>query len=174
MSKIYIVGPVGSGKSTLARKISLELNIPCYELDNVVWKKNETGPDTRRSESEITQIFDRIISNNDWIIENVGKDIFDKGYVTADVIIYLKFKKSTLYYRVIKRWIKQNIGFESSAYNSDLKMLHQMLKWVDTGIKDSVLINISKYMDKTIILTERTINKYQNQDIYKRLVLKNY
>jgi len=40
MSKIYIVGIVASGKTTLARKLSLQLTIPHYELDRIVY--NET------------------------------------------------------------------------------------------------------------------------------------
>jgi adenylate kinase family enzyme len=34
--RIHIIGSVGSGKTTLARTLSSRLNIPFYELDNVV------------------------------------------------------------------------------------------------------------------------------------------
>ncbi|MGM0845159.1 MAG: shikimate kinase [Bacillota bacterium] len=37
--KIHIIGSVGSGKSTLGRKMSSEMDIPLYELDNVVWQR---------------------------------------------------------------------------------------------------------------------------------------
>lgn len=40
-NKIHIIGSVGSGKTTLARKLSSQLGIPYYELDNVVRKKVE-------------------------------------------------------------------------------------------------------------------------------------
>lgn len=46
--KIHIIGSVGSGKTTLARTLSSHLNIPFYELDNVVWKRFQSG-DVRRS-----------------------------------------------------------------------------------------------------------------------------
>lgn len=108
MPKIYIIGVVGSGKSTLARKLSSELCIPYYELDNVVWEKNECGPDRRRSEDEIIQILDDIISQINWIIEHVGKNNFDKGFDYADTILYLclSLKRKLLYWRVLKRWMK--------------------------------------------------------------------
>ncbi|WP_440338356.1 shikimate kinase [Lysinibacillus sphaericus] len=38
-SKIHIIGSVGSGKTTLAKELSAKLNIPYYELDNVVLVK---------------------------------------------------------------------------------------------------------------------------------------
>lgn len=36
-NKIHIIGSVGSGKTTLARALSYQLNIPYYELDNVLF-----------------------------------------------------------------------------------------------------------------------------------------
>jgi len=36
VSKVYIIGSVASGKTTMARRMSKNLNIPWYELDNVV------------------------------------------------------------------------------------------------------------------------------------------
>lgn len=48
-NKIHIIGSVGSGKTTLARELSSKLNIPFYELDNVMWKRYESG-DIRRTE----------------------------------------------------------------------------------------------------------------------------
>lgn len=38
-NKIHIIGSVGSGKTTLARNLSTTINVPFYELDNVVWKR---------------------------------------------------------------------------------------------------------------------------------------
>lgn len=38
--KIYIIGSVGSGKTTLARKVARKLQVPHFETDNFVWKRN--------------------------------------------------------------------------------------------------------------------------------------
>lgn len=172
MPKIYILGSVGSGKSTLARKISAELNIPCYELDNIVWQKNETGPDSKRDELEINQMFQNILIQDNWIIENVGRSYFNEGLKESDAIIYLDLNRGTLYYRVFKRWLKQNIGLENAPYKTDLKMLKQMLKWVDKEKNNSKLKKLNEYADKTIILNNKNINKYQEQDRYQKLILK--
>ena len=161
MTKIYILGAVGSGKSTLAKKISYELNIPYYELDNIIWKKNDEGPDSKRAKKEITTIFNEIIKQENWIIENVGKNIFDKGLEYADKIIYLNFKKRILYYRVLKRWIKQNLKIEKAPYKTNLKMLIQMFKWVDKEKTNSKLSKLTKYMNKVTILDHKSLKKYK-------------
>lgn len=49
LRKIHIIGSVGSGKTTLARKLSNQLGIPHYELDNVVWKRHKPR-DIRRTD----------------------------------------------------------------------------------------------------------------------------
>lgn len=42
-NKIHIIGSVASGKTTMAKDLSMKLQIPYYELDNVVWKRSDRG-----------------------------------------------------------------------------------------------------------------------------------
>lgn len=163
MPKIYILGSVGSGKTTLAKKLSKDLDVNHYELDNVVWKYNPNG-DIRRTEEEIKEIFSKILEQDNWIIENVGRNYFDKGYDLADTIIYLKLSRLTLYKRVILRWIKQNLKIEKTTYKTDFQMLKQMLMWVDKEINDSKLNKLELYMDKVTILNEKTLKKYKYKE----------
>lgn len=160
MCKIYILGSVGSGKTTLARKLSEDLDIVHYELDNIVWKYNLNG-DIRRTEEEIEVLFNEILEKDSWIIENVGRSYFDRGYEEADTIIYLKLSRLVLYKRVILRWIKQNLKIEKASYKSDLKMLRQMLLWVDKEINDCKLKKLQLYMDKVTILDEKSVKTYK-------------
>lgn len=60
--KIHIISSVGSGKTTLAKKLSLMLNIPFYELDNVVWIRHKSG-DIRRTEKEREEYLNTIIQS---------------------------------------------------------------------------------------------------------------
>lgn len=160
MGKIYIIGSVGSGKTTLARKLSEDLGISYHELDNIVWKYNPNG-DIRRTEDEIKVLFDEILKQDNWIIENVGRSYFDRGYEEADTIIYLKLSRLVLYKRVILRWIKQNLKIEKVSYKSNLKMLKQMLLWVDKEINDCKLNKLQSYMNKVTILDEKSVKKYK-------------
>ena len=58
--KIRIIGSVGSGKTTLAKELSLKLNIPYYEIDNVVWIRRKSG-DIRRTDEEREEYLNAII-----------------------------------------------------------------------------------------------------------------
>ena len=160
MAKVYIVGSVGSGKTTLAKKLSSELDIKHYELDDVTWEYNPSGDDRKRSDEEILEIFSSILNKKDWIIENVGKDIYNAGFDKADTIIYLKIRKINLYKQIVFRWIKQKLKIEKSPMKPSLKVLRQMLKWADKELKSSKLNILGNYNDKLIILTEKTVNKY--------------
>ncbi|MNR10461.1 topology modulation protein [compost metagenome] len=66
--KIHIIGSVGSGKTTFARNLSHKLNIPHYELDNVVWKRAYPR-DIKRTEEERDGLLRTIINSSSWIIE---------------------------------------------------------------------------------------------------------
>jgi adenylate kinase family enzyme len=38
--RIAVIGNSGGGKSTLARRLARELEIPVYEVDQLLWKTN--------------------------------------------------------------------------------------------------------------------------------------
>ena len=81
--KIYVVGPVGSGKSTLAKRISKELDILYVELDSVIWNN-----DIKRDVLDVQKKFNKILESDNWVIEDVGRDVFSRSVVLADIVIY--------------------------------------------------------------------------------------
>jgi adenylate kinase family enzyme len=165
MPKIYILGSTGSGKTTLAKKLSRELNVKHYELDNVTWEYNPNGDDRKRSDEEIKLLFSNILKEDNWIIENVGKSIYDRGFDEADTIIYLNLSRLSLYKRVMYRWIRQKLKIETSSYKPSLKVLIEIFKWVDKELKNSKLNKLKSYQDKLIILNEKTIKNYKYKQI---------
>ncbi|WP_368072795.1 AAA family ATPase [Bacillus sp. FJAT-27225] len=76
--KIHIIGLVGSGKTTLAKKLSQQLNIPHYELDNVVRERNPAG-DRRREEQEVLALMGDIQCGKSWIVEGVHNEDWVSG-----------------------------------------------------------------------------------------------
>lgn len=133
MRKIYIIGPVGFGKTTLAKKLSEKNNIKDFELDKVVF--DDDNGNRKRNKKEILVLFNKIISKKEWIIEDVGREIFKEARYKADAIYYLKIGVIRSCYKVIKRWINQKIGLEEYNYKPTLEGLIQMLKWVTKDIK---------------------------------------
>lgn len=156
MNKIYIIGPVGSGKSTLAKALSKKMNINYYELDMVIWDKDER----KRTDEEIDKIFNDILSQDSWIMEDVGRSKFAEGFRQADVVYYIDLKPSIIYKRCIMRWIKQKIGKEEYNYKPTLKGLKDMLGWARSNTKKRDLrISSAKELSKNVqILTLDDVN----------------
>ncbi|SDL85602.1 DNA topology modulation protein FlaR [Sediminibacillus halophilus] len=127
--KIHIIGSVGSGKTTLAKEISLKLDVPYYELDNVVWIR-EKSEDIKRTEEEREEYLNSIIQSDSWIIEGVhNEDWVSNCFQNADLIIFLDTKYSVRTYRIIKRFLKQKLRLEKSNYKPTLKIFFNMFKW---------------------------------------------
>ncbi len=56
LKKIYIVGTMGSGKTYLAKKLSKELNIPHYDLDDLYWKRKYTSKNSEENKKSNLEI----------------------------------------------------------------------------------------------------------------------
>jgi adenylate kinase family enzyme len=127
--RIHIIGSVGSGKTTLAKELSSKLNIPFYELDNVVWKRHKSG-DIRRTEEEREEYLNTIIQSENWIIEGVhNEDWVGNSFRNAELIIFLDTNYSIRTYRIIKRFLLQKLGLEKSNYKPTIEMFFKMFKW---------------------------------------------
>ncbi|MBP1949690.1 shikimate kinase [Virgibacillus litoralis] len=164
-NKIHIIGSVGSGKTTLAKKLAAKLEVPFYELDNVVWKRHKAG-DIRRSEKEREEYLNTLIDSDAWIIEGVhNEEWVSKSFQKADTIIFLDTKYAIRNYRILKRFILQKIGLEKSNYTPTLKIFFKMFKWNRRFEEEGKLNFFEKYgmyCNKTIVVT----NKKQLEDIF--------
>lgn len=159
MRKIYIIGPVGSGKTTLAKRLSLVLDIKMYELDKIVWDDNNGN--IKRNDDDILILFNKIIGEKSWIIEDVGRRKFLDGLKSADIVYYVNLSAIIIYKRCILRWIKQKIGLESYNYKPTIKSLIEMLKWANQDIRNkNIKINYIKNNSKKYkILKRKDIKK---------------
>ena len=157
--RIYIIGPVGSGKTTLSKVLSKKYDIKKYELDKIVWDDNNDN--IKRTDEEINKLFNDIINDTSWIIEDVGRKRFIDGIKKADIVYYIDLPKIIIYKKCISRWIKQKIGNEEYNYKPTLKSLFEMLKWARLDFKNKnekieCIINNSK---KYKILNQKDIEK---------------
>ena len=161
--KIHIIGSVGSGKTTLARTLSAKMELPHHELDNVVWKRFDTG-DVRRSEKERDDYLRRIIESDAWIIEGVHFEWVEQSFKNADIIILLNPPYFTRTFRIIKRFILQKLGIERSNYKPTFAMFKKMFVWnrhFENKSKPEILKILSEYEEKVWILND-TCNLEKN------------
>jgi adenylate kinase family enzyme len=157
-TKIHIIGSVGSGKSTLARSLSEKLQIPYYELDNVVWRRTENG-DIRNSPEVRDSTLQKIVHSDAWIIEGVHYEWVGLGFEQADLIIYLDTPIYKRNYRILKRYVVQRLGFEKGNYQQSLKMLKKMYGWnynFEKNERPSILNRLAPYKNKLIFLKDNT------------------
>ena len=155
--RIHIIGSIGSGKTTLAKVLSNQLNIPYYELDNVVRKRLKTG-DIKRTEQERDEYLNSIINNDHWIVEGVHHKWVSPSFKRADLIIYLDPKLATRKFRIIKRYIKQKIGVEKANYKPTLKILHTLYKYnteFDAKNKPEIFNTLNLYKNKLVIIKSK-------------------
>lgn len=156
--KIHIIGSVGSGKTTLAKELSATLNIAYYELDNVVWKRQNSG-DIRRTEQQKVDYLNNIILTKAWIIEGVhNEDWVAQSFSNADLIIFLDTNYFIRIYRIIKRFILQKLGLEKSNYKPTFSIFIKMFKWnryfEEIG-KPNFYQKYGMYSDKLLVIKNK-------------------
>lgn len=155
-SKIHIIGSVGSGKTTLARMLTSQLNIPYYELDNVVWKRSEKGDIRNKPEERDRQLND-IVSSDAWIVEGAHHTWVSQSFQHADMIIFLDVALSKRIYRITKRYILQLLRFEKANYRPSFNMYLKMFKWTrdfERENKAEILHMLGEYGGKVVVLKD--------------------
>lgn len=156
--KIHILGSVGSGKTTLARRLSTELGIPYFELDNVVRKrhKNSHTGSNKRSPEERDALFHQIICQDEWIVEGVQSGWVNSSFEKADVILFLDPSMNLRRYRIIRRFILQKIGLEKAHYKPTWEIFRKMFQWnhsFEYESKPQILKELKAFPDKVMIIT---------------------
>lgn len=161
--KIHITGSIGSGKTTLTKKLSAQLQIPYYELDNVVRERFKTG-DIIRSEEKRNAYLNEIIHRDSWIIEGVHHTWVSPSFENADVIVFLDTKMSTRRRRIISRYFMQKAGLEKANYKPTLKLLKDLYSYntvFENESKPKILEMLRPYESKLIVLRSNAeINNY--------------
>jgi adenylate kinase family enzyme len=66
MRRVAVIGNSGGGKSVLARRLAAKLELPCVEIDALLWLPGwHLSPDYESAHS-------RQIAQDRWIIEGLG------------------------------------------------------------------------------------------------------
>ena len=150
--KIYIMGCTGSGKTYLSKKLSEKYNIKSYELDKIVYdQKNLT---IHRKDKDIENDFDKIISFDSWIIEDIGRKRFIKGKEKANKIYYIKISKLKTYKQMVNRWYMQRKGLQTYNIKPTIKNLFRQLNDVRLYKKEekNILKDLEIYKDKIVFI----------------------
>ncbi len=150
--KIHIIGGPGSGKTFLAEKLSKELGISHFDLDDLQWDNKSASYGVKRSPDERDRLLNNVLSHNDWIIEGVYYAWCQQCFADADRIYVLNVPRYKYRYRIIRRFVRRKLGLEKGK-KENLKSLRELLKWADKYQRAN-LVEIRKllipYSDKVI------------------------
>lgn len=99
--RIVIIGTSCSGKSTLSKRISQNLNIPHYELDNYFWESNWTSI----PEDKFIQIVGDFTNKNNWVICGNYSSVRDIIWNKSTDIVWIDYPLYLIFYRAVRRSI---------------------------------------------------------------------
>ena len=154
--KIHIVGGPGSGKTFLAQKLSRELGIPHYNLDDIQWA-NESGYGKKRDPQERDALLDELLQRDDWIMEGVYYAWCGRCFEDADRIYLMTVPRPVYRYRILRRFLRRKLGLEPGKKET-LKSLSALLQWADKYQRVN-LVEIRKlleaYPEKVMELSEK-------------------
>lgn len=128
-NRICIIGNGGSGKTTLAKEIGRVLEIPVYHLDRHLLK-----PDyDRLPEEEYLNNHQRLISEEEWIIDGNYSKVMAERVSRATLVIFLDIGRATTVPRVLRRLFIEGQSKDSIPEGAKPKHLTWwFLKWVAT------------------------------------------
>lgn len=143
--KVHIIGGSGSGKSFLAERLSKEYGIPHYDLDDIQWD-DTSSYGVKRNPEERRILLEKILENEDWIIEGVYYAWCQQCFEEADKIYLLNVPRYKYRFRIIRRFIRRKLGIEKGKKET-FKSVLNLLKWADKYQKEN-MIEIRKILEQ--------------------------
>jgi len=101
--KIVIIGVTGAGKTTLAKEISQRKGLPLYDLDDLYWLPEWQHHDQPAFRENIN----KALSADTWITTGNYSKVRDLTWDRADTLIWLDYKFTTAFRRLISRTFRR-------------------------------------------------------------------
>ena len=159
MTRLHIMGPPGSGKTTLAQRLTSQLNIPFYELDNIAWEEGYPGTE-RPLEDRLCDIHNITIQPA-WVTEGIFLFWTDELLRAANYIVWLDMSWHLVLKRVVARRLDWSLRSSETGVNpptNPLKQL-QLLSYLGTYY-------LSKSQTDTRAFLSKYLRTYQNKLVH--------
>lgn len=160
--KIHIIGGSGTGKTFISKKLENKLKIPHYDLDNIFWDNTSNSYGIKTSAEKRDEKLNKILENDNWIIEGVYYKWLSQSFSKADYIFILKSNSLLYKYRIVMRFLKRKLGI-SEGKNETFKSLIGLIKWADDYNKNELPI-IIKFLEP---YNDKVVELENSDDIFK-------
>ena len=154
MTKIYISGGPGSGKTTYAKKLSKQMAIPHFDLDEIKWVNHKGVFNQKRSKEERIALLNELLTQNqNWILEGVYfQDWIQPVVEQADSIIILQPPRYLRQFRIIRRSLRRMLYIEPPKYRENPIALFKLLSWSHKYEKEylPILLERIKKINKSV------------------------
>lgn len=120
MKRVVITGQSGTGKTRLANIVSELTNIPKTHIDRI---RADTPGDQPRPKEYVNAQIEKIVANDEWIIEGAYFQGYDNMMTRIDHFLVLDFGKFTRFRRVFMRMYKSK-GFFRVMFPHEKRVFH--------------------------------------------------
>lgn len=167
-NRILILGCSGSGKTFLAQKISKNLNISAYDLDDIFFERKYN---IKRNENDRIKLLKKITKGKKWIIEGVYSSWIDDAVKKSNLVILLDIPFRFLAWRIFIRYLLRYFKGNKESFKDMIILIKYAFKYKSknqtSGLhKHNELIN--RHSAKYVIiknkgqLNELIIEKFNN------------
>lgn len=113
MKKISVFGLPGSGKSAFAQELAAQLQLPCLDMDRILFQ-NGTPLPLDRFRMEVAAY----TNGPTWVIEGNYSKLAGVTWDRSDVVVWLDYPLWFLYWRLARRAWRRARGIEPKGGRS--------------------------------------------------------
>ena len=157
--KIHIIGGSGTGKSYIADILSKQIKVPHFDLDDIFWDNNSQYYGIKMPINRRTKLLEKILQEENWIIEGVYYKWLEDSFKKADYIFILNVSTWVYKYRIILRFLKRKVGI-AKGKKETIESLIKLIKWTDNYNKETIpkIIDFLEPYKKKVIVLESAID----------------
>lgn len=162
MSKICIIGNGCAGKTTLGKKLSKDLSLPFFEMDEKFKSLKPTPFPTRQQIRHFSRKLNKLLNKDKWVVEGWGyKETYEERFKKADIIIFLDLPFQVCLERRYKRLGSNNLDV--------LKQDVTKLNIFDKHVRPLLLKLIQKYKNDPQKIILEIDQYFEYEDVLRQI-----
>lgn len=163
--KIHILGGSGTGKSYLSEIISKRYSIKHYDLDDIFWDNDIHTYGVKVPAQERDRNLQKILEDEDWVIEGVYYKWLSTSFEKADRIILLTTPQILWDLRILNRFLQRKLGIAPARKEETLLSLINLIRWTNRYQKNipKILDFLSPYQNK-VLVTNKIADVFKELD----------